>query len=139
MKASTTTVRSFMTRAPYTIEPWQKLARAHEIMRARRIRHLPVLDGGKLVGIVSQRDLALIESLPDVTPAEVPVEDAMVEEVFVVPPDAPLARVAASMASHRRGSAVVMEGDRIVGVFTATDACRALARVLAPPRRRRRA
>ena len=125
-------VRSYMTRAPQTVGPLSTLAQAHDLMRAHRIRHLPVLDGGKLVGIVSQRDLMLIESLPDVNPAEVPVEDAMTREVFVVPPTTPLAAVAAQMADYKRGSAVVMEGKRVAGVFTVTDACRALVRLLAP-------
>jgi acetoin utilization protein AcuB len=125
-------VRQFMTRAPHTIGPAQTLAQAHEIMREHRIRHLPVLNGGRLVGMVSQRDLALIETLPGVNPAEVPVEDAMTQEVLVVAPGTPLARVAAEMADLKRGSAVVMEAERVVGLFTVTDACRALARLLSP-------
>lgn len=111
------------------------LSEAHELMRALRIHHLPVLAGDKLVGIVSQRDLLLIESLPGVNPAEVPVEDAMTRDVFVVDSATPLAKVAAEMADRRRGSAVVMHGDRVVGVFTVTDACRVLARLLGPTRR----
>jgi acetoin utilization protein AcuB len=129
-------VRSYMTRAPRTIEPHRTLAEAHKVMRANRIRHLPVLEGGKLVGLVSQRDLAVIESLPDVDPADVPVEDAMTEDVFIVKPATPLARVAGDMAARKYGSAVVMQGPRVVGVFTVTDACRALADLLAPAARR---
>jgi acetoin utilization protein AcuB len=102
---------------------------AHEIMRAHRIRHLPVLDGGKLVGVVSQRDLALIESLPGVSAAEVPVADAMTTDVYVVGPRVPIRRVASEMADRKLGSAVVMAGADVVGVFTVTDACRALARL----------
>jgi acetoin utilization protein AcuB len=130
-----------MTRAPRTIGPAASLAEAHALMRALRIRHLPVLEDGKLVGMVSQRDLAVIESLPDVNPAEVPVEDAMTEDVFVVAPTTPLAQVATDMAERKRGSAVVMQGDRVVGVFTVTDACRALAELLerTPPRGHARA
>ena len=119
-----------MTRAPRTIRPRQTLAEAHRLMRRNLIRHLPVLDRGKLVGIVSQRDLALIESLPDVNPAEVPVEDAMVGPVYVVAPATPLAEVAGEMARRKLGAAVVAAAGRVVGVFTATDACRALARVM---------
>jgi acetoin utilization protein AcuB len=123
-------VRDFMTLLPHTIGPRQTLEDAHRVMRTHGIRHLPVLYGGKLVGVVSQRDLALIESLPDVQPKDVPVEDAMSTDLFVVAPDAPLAGVAAHMADHKLGSAVVVEQDRVIGLFTATDACRALARVL---------
>jgi acetoin utilization protein AcuB len=127
-----------MTPAPHTIAPLRTLTEAHDLMRTHRIRHLPVVADGKLVGIVSQRDLLLIESLPGVNPAEVPVEDAMTREVFVVDATTPLAKVTAEMADRRRGSVVVMQGERVVGVFTVTDACRVLARHLAPTRGRPR-
>src|SRR5262245_50968853 len=120
------TVRSYMTAAPRTIGPDQTLADAHALMRGHRIRHLPVIRDGMVVGIVTQRDLMLIESLPDVKPSEVPVEDAMTREVFVVAPRTPIAEVAATMAERRLGSAVVMDKNAVVGMFTVTDACRAL-------------
>jgi acetoin utilization protein AcuB len=126
-----------MTRAPLTLGADQTLATAHRLMREKRIRHLPVLRAGKLVGILSQRDLMLIETLPDVDPSTVPVEDAMTTEVFAVSPEASLATVARKMGKGRLGSAVVMEGNRVVGLFTATDACRTLAGLLSPPGRRR--
>jgi acetoin utilization protein AcuB len=122
-----TAVNDYMTRVPWTIRPHQTLQDAHRLMRSKRIRHLPVVHRGKLVGIVSQRDLMLIESLPDVDPTEVPVEDAMVANVFAVEPAADLAGVATRMADRKLGAAVVTERGRVVGVFTVTDACRALA------------
>jgi acetoin utilization protein AcuB len=131
-------VRDYMTRSPRTIRPGQTLAEAHRLMRRNQIRHLPVLARGKLVGIVSQRDLALIETLPDVDPTEVPVEDAMIGDVYVVAPGAPLGDVAGEMARRKLGAAVVASGDRVVGVFTATDACRALSRLMRPRRAGRR-
>jgi acetoin utilization protein AcuB len=132
-------VRDYMTSAPYSIGPDQMLTDAHALMRGHRIRHLPVLRRGKVVGIVTQRDLMLMETLPDVNPAEVPVEDAMSREVYVVSPQTPLAEVAREMAERRLGSAVVRDEGLVVGLFTVTDACRALAQLLssAPPRRRR--
>jgi len=132
-------VRDYMTPAPRTIRPRQTLAEAHRLMRRNQIRHLPVLDRGKLVGIVSQRDLALIESLPDVDPGEVPVEDAMVGEVYVVTPATPLGDVAGEMARRKLGAAVVADGRRVVGVFTATDACWALSQMVSAVRARRAA
>jgi acetoin utilization protein AcuB len=126
-----TRMRDYMTRAPLTIGADRTLTDAHALMRGHRVRHLPVLAAGALVGIVSQRDLMLIETLPGVDPSEVPVEDAMTREVFVVGSQAPLAAVAAAMAERKLGSAVVMDGERVVGVFTVTDACRALAVLLA--------
>jgi acetoin utilization protein AcuB len=128
------TMSGHMTKAVLTVGRRETLARAHEIMRAHRVRHLPVVERGKLVGMVSQRDLMLIETLPDVNPAEVPVEDAMTNDVFVVAPGDLLSDVADRMADRRLGSAVVMDDGQVVGVFTVTDACRTLADVLSRSR-----
>jgi CBS domain-containing protein len=77
----------YMTKHPWTIPKDARMSQAHELMRAHRIRHLPVLDGGKLSGIVSDRDLHLIETLPDSDPDEVTVAEAMTEDVYTVGPD----------------------------------------------------
>ncbi len=131
-------VRSYMTPAPHTIGPQQSLVEAHALMREHRIRHLPVLRDGRVVGIVTQRDLMVLETLPDVNPAEVPVEDAMSRDVFAVLPRTPLAKVATEMAERKFGCAVVLDGDRVIGMFTVTDACQALAHLMPQPRGRKR-
>lgn len=133
-KKPSSTVRSYMTPSPHTIGAEQSLDQAHALMRAHRVRHLPVLRGGSLVGIVSQRDLMLVESLPGVDAKEVPVEDAMTTDLYEVSPSTPVAEVANHMADHKLGSAIVANGDRVLGVFTVTDACRALAKLMAPRR-----
>jgi acetoin utilization protein AcuB len=123
-------VQKYMSHAPHTIGKEQTLAFAHKLMREHRIRHLPVLEGGRLVGLISQRDLALVESLKDVDPEAVTVEDAMSQQVYHVAPEAPLDEVAAEMAEHKYGSAVVMNNNKVVGMFTAVDAMAALADLL---------
>lgn len=124
-------VRKCMSSSPYTIGKEQTLSFAHQVMREHRIRHLPVLEAGKLVGIVSERDLHLIETLRDVNPSEVTVEDAMSQDVYTVSPDAPLDEVVREMAAHKYGSVVVVENDRVVGVFTTIDAMGCFAELLA--------
>lgn len=121
------TVDRYMTPAPQTIGKAQKLETAHEMMRRHDIRHLPVLDGGKLVGILSDRDLRLVEALKDVDPKLVPVEEAMSLEVFQVAPNAALETVVREMMRKKYGSAVVVDGEDVVGIFTAIDALEALA------------
>ena len=134
-----TTIRQYMTPSPHTIGAEQTLTVASELMRKHRIRHLPVLRGGSVVGILSQRDVALISGLPQVDPNEVPVEDAMSEELYTVGPETPLDEVAATMAAHKYGAALVLgESDRVVGVFTTVDALYALADG-APTKKRRAA
>ena len=124
------TVGAWMTPQPHTIGDDQSLADARERMHHWHVRHLPVLHGGHLVGVVSERDVSLVEALQGVDIAHVRVDEAMSAEPWTVTKDATLAAVAAAMAEQRIGTAIVVEGeDRVVGVFTTTDALRALARL----------
>ncbi len=123
-------VRKYMTTTPHTIGAEQAMSQAHKMMRSSRIRHLPVLHAGKLVGIVSDGDLHLIETLKDVDPEQVTVEDAMTQAPYTVGPDTPLDDVVKTMAEHKYGSAVVVDNDKVVGIFTTVDACRAFAELL---------
>ena len=128
------TVERFMTHCPHTIGHDQPLRAAHEMMRRYGIRHLPVLQGGKLVGVLSQRDLHFIEILSDIDLDTVPVSDAMSPETYAVGPRSSLRRVAAEMADHRYGSAIVVEKDRVIGILTTVDGMRALSMQLAERR-----
>jgi acetoin utilization protein AcuB len=96
-------------------------------MRKFEIRHLPVLHGGKLIGLLSLRDLHLVETLPNVDPELVRVEEAMTQDVYAVEPKTPLKQVVSEMAARKLGSAVVVEGSKVVGVFTTVDALDLLA------------
>jgi acetoin utilization protein AcuB len=122
-----------MTPAPYTIGRDQTLTAAHRMMRDHRVRHLPVLEGGKLVGVVTQRDLHLIETLRDVDPDATTVDEAMTMDVYVTDPATPLEEVAATMADHKYGSAIIIDRGKIAGVFTTVDALHALASILVDP------
>ena len=124
------TIRELMTPSPHTISADQQLATAHELMRHHGIRHLPVLAAGRIIGLVSERDILLVESLPRTDPTVTTVEDAMVEDVFTVPPDAPVGEVIETMIDRKLGSAIVCDGDHVAGVFTTVDALRALHRLL---------
>ncbi|HWB82319.1 MAG TPA: CBS domain-containing protein [Nannocystaceae bacterium] len=127
-------VREFMTTCPHTIEGNAMLSVAREKMIALKARHLPVVFDGRLIGILSDRDVELCESLLVDTPerSDLPtVKEAMTDMVFTCGPDAHLHAVATAMAEQRIGSAVIVDPDhptKIVGVFTTTDALRALAK-----------
>jgi acetoin utilization protein AcuB len=120
-----------MTHNPHTIGREQTLEVAHRVMREHRVRHLPVLEGGKLVGLVSLRDLHLIETLRDVDPAATTVDEAMTMDVYVAAPSTPLAEAVSVMAENKYGSVVVVDKAKIVGVFTTIDALNALTQLLA--------
>jgi acetoin utilization protein AcuB len=123
-------IENFMTGSVHTIGTKSPLTEAHRLMNNHAIRHLPVLEGGRLVGMLSQRDLHLIETLKDVVPKEVLVEEAMSQDAYTVAPEAPLEDVAREMALHKYGSAVIVRGREVLGIFTTTDALRALDTVL---------
>jgi acetoin utilization protein AcuB len=124
------TVGRFMTPSPHVVTRGKTLAQAHQAMREKGIRHLPVVEGGRLVGLVSQRDLYLLETLKGVDVARETIEEAMTADPIAVPPDAPLEEVAEAMAARKHGSAVVVDRGAVVGIFTTTDALRALVSVL---------
>ncbi len=132
------TIRAFMTAAPQTIGADQPLAEAAERMRLHGFRHLPVLDGGRLVGILSARDVALVGALPAVDLARVVVSEAMTAAPHVISPDSSLEWAAAEMAQHKLGSMIVVEHEKVVGILTTIDALRALSELLSRARRRRR-
>ena len=123
-------ISRYMTNQPWTIERFASLAKAHALMREHHLRHLPVLHNGELVGIVSVGDMHLLETIGDISLDDVPVDEAMSEHPFVVTSDMPLDEVAEIMASKKYGSAIVMGRDGVEGIFTTTDACRALASIL---------
>lgn len=123
-------VRKFMSTTPFTIEAGQTMSQAHALMSQQQIRHLPVLADGKLVGIITQSELHLIESVSAIDPTQVRVDAVMTRDVYVVTPDAPLAEVVEEMARHKFGSAIVVDHHAVVGVFTVVDACQALAELM---------
>jgi acetoin utilization protein AcuB len=125
------TVRQYMTPSPCTVARNQPVTIAHRMMREHGIRHLPVMDGDQVVGILSERDILLVESLPGVNPTDMRVEEAMAPDPYEVTPEAPLAEVVATLLERRIGSAIVVDDGRVAGVFTTVDALRALAELLA--------
>lgn len=126
-------ISRYMTALPLTIGRTLSLALARQQMNRLSIRHLPVLDGGKLVGVLSLRDIELIESLPGVSADNAAVEEAMSQDVLTVAPSDELPEVARRMADRKYGSAVVLEGDQVIGIFTTIDALRAIGELAAPP------
>jgi len=122
------TVRRYMTPSPHTIGADQPLATAERIMREHHIRHLPVLHGGRLAGIVSQSDLRVVEALDGAE--QLAVEEAMTPDPYTITPDSSLEWVATEMAERKFGSVVVVDHEHVVGVLTTVDALRALQDLL---------
>ena len=125
---STSTVSDFMTKTPLTVVSSATVAEAAQLMNARHVRHLPVVSGeGNVVGLLSERDVALLSGLDGLDPSAMIVAVAMAKQPYTVAPNTPIADVATAMAEHKYGSCIVVDGKKVVGVFTTVDACRGLA------------
>jgi acetoin utilization protein AcuB len=121
------TIAKFMTRTPFSIEPSQPLEEARKLMGRHEIRHLPVLSGGRIVGLLSERDLTYIRTLPGVGP-DLKVKDAMVYDPVLVSETDALKDVARKMADMHIGSVLVCDHhNKLAGIFTYTDALKVLA------------
>ncbi len=119
-------IAEYMTALPHTVGSEQTITFAQTLMRKYEIRHLPVLHGGELHGIVSDRDLGMIAGLNEVDPDSTTVEEAMTQEAYTVSKDTPLFDVLQEMLEHKYGSAVIVEGVKIIGIFTTHDSLQLL-------------
>jgi acetoin utilization protein AcuB len=125
------TVGEHMTRAPRAIDGRSSVAEARETMEALGVHHLPVIDGGRLAGVVTERDLDRLRvAKPLVDPEVLAVFQAMSPDPLAVAPGESLAAVVARMVERAVDSAVVLDGGAIRGIFTSTDALRLLAALL---------
>ncbi|MFO0651414.1 MAG: CBS domain-containing protein [Polyangiales bacterium] len=124
------TVDRYMTTTPVTISVGDTLAHAQKVMQEGRFRHLPVLDGDLLAGLLTERDVQLIASLDGADLRMLTASDAMTTTPWSVAPDASLDAVVSEMAENKYGSALVVDNGRVVGIFTAIDALEAFAELL---------
>lgn len=126
-------VRSRMSSHVLTVTPTSTIADALTLARAERIRHLPVVDAGRLVGIVTERDLrsAVPAAWADAdeyrkTIASKIVRDAMTAAVITATPTTPVEEASKMMHENRIGCLPVIDGQELVGIITETDLLRAL-------------
>lgn len=123
------TVKRFMTREPYSLASTEPLARARELMHKHCVRHLPVIDGGRLVGIIADRDVAVVGAVPGIDLARVEVSRIMASPLDVWG-ETPIDEVSDLMSERKRDCVVVRGGHGVEGIFTATDALRALTEIV---------
>lgn len=120
------TVGDFMTYTPCTADEGLSLVDAQDRMNANNIRHLLVTRNDHLVGLLSSRDITFALSLPGVKPEKLTVFHAMTTAPFTCGPKAALAEVCKEMEQHRYGCAVIVDDGLVTGIFTTTDALRAV-------------
>ena len=125
-------VGAVMTSFPYFVDSDDPLGRLEKMMDDRGIRHLPVKEKGKLVGIVSERDLhhRLPRNAPPEAKSQLRARDVMVADPYVVNFNTPLSEVVAQMGLRHIGSAIVTRRGKLAGILSATDVCRIFAEYL---------
>ncbi len=119
-------IRRWMTKDPVTIAPDEMLAEARRKLDNGNFRRLPVVEKGRLVGIITDRDLRRHASRLEYTR----VDAVMVSPVITVAPDMLLDQAANLLVKHKVGGLPVMEGGKLVGIITAIDMLRAFGEML---------
>jgi len=131
-------VREIMANNPIALSQNEYLDLAKDIMTLSRIRHFPVVDGGKLVGVVSQRDLfraslGSVMQYGERTQNEflrtILVKEIMSHPPVTISPEAPIKEAAHLMIDRKIGCLPVMEAEKLVGLITETDLLKELLEV----------
>ena len=115
---------SVMTPFPYSAEMDDLLGKARQMMDEHGIRHLPVKDGGKLVGVISEHDTRGRDT------ESLHIRDVCEPRVYIVRTREPLDRVLVHMVENHLEAALVVKDDRLAGIFTLTDAAGQFAELL---------
>ena len=123
------TLKAAMTPFPYSVPPEASLDEATEVMREHEVRHLPVVEDHRIVGIVTRHDIEAARSLGRKS-KRLRVEDCRESDVYVVDLNEPIDSVLLTMAERRIDSAIVTRQGRLAGVFTAVDACHSFGEYL---------
>jgi len=124
-------VEQRMTANPITITSQATIADASELMRVHKFRRLPVVDGGKLVGLVTDRDLRAVSPSPATTLsifelnyllAKIQIKDIMQKKVITIQSAATVEEAAILLYNHRIGGLVVVDAQgAVAGIITETD------------------
>lgn len=124
-------VDEYTSPSPITVDLNASLEEAYKLMTENGIRHLPVMDGRKVVGIVSERDL--MANYGKAWSDLMRVRNIMNPSILVAHQNDDLGEVAFRLSSEKKGSAIILdENDELYGIFTTTDALNALVEILLP-------
>ncbi len=122
-------VEEFTSPSPLTVSENENLEGIRKLMRDNGIRHIPVVRGKELVGIISDRDVKLATTFNQSTTLK--ASDIMTPDPYTVSPETSLDEVAFEMSAHKYGCAIVQdEQGEVVGVFTSTDALNAIIEIV---------
>ena len=123
-------ITDVMTGQPITVDVSQSVSEAETQMANLGCRHLPVMKGEELVGVVSDRDMSLALRLTGSSPTEMKVQDVYVEFPYRADIDDPLEKILNDMVELQISSTLVTQNEKLVGIVTTTDICRAFQRCI---------
>lgn len=125
-------VRSFMSCPVVTLPSTTRAIDALEFMQARKIRRIPVMEAGRLTGILTMGDLQAVLGLQEhsVRRASTLLGDIMTRRVHTVGPEDPVERAARVMLDHEVSGLPVLSGDAVVGIITESDIFLAFTRIM---------
>ena len=125
-------VGSVMTPFPHFVNSDDPVSAIERLMAEHDIRHIPVQEDGRVVGIVSQHDLShfINRLVPETDKDRIRARDVMLDEPYTAAFDTPLDTVALDMAERHIGSAIVLHHEKLAGILSAADICRILAEIL---------
>lgn len=120
----------YMTTSPLTINSELDLQYAKNFMKEHRIRHLPVLEHDKIVGIISETDINFLQGFRGVSLKDQKIQDAMTTDVCIFEANAHLDEVCEKMIHNKIGSVLIQDNNKLVGIFTWIDALGAMSQLL---------
>ncbi len=122
-------IQKFMSYLPKAVDAGMSIKAASDLMKESDFRHLPVEKNGQLYGLLSDRDIKSVLSFAGTDAEKIKVGDVCEDQPFTVTPTSALDEVAAIMAEKKVGSALVVDNKHLVGIFTITDALKALTEI----------
>ena len=127
------TVAEIMTSHPVTVEPDNSVAMAIRLMRRGELRRLPVVEDGKLIGMLTSGDVRRITGLTSVMHDQsqdnflwyhIPIANIMTRNPISLSPDTPISEAARLLVEHKIGGIPVLTDGKLVGIITTTDLLR---------------
>ena len=137
----TSRVRDYMTPEPQTLGIEHSLLDAVLLLRRSNLRHIPITEDGRLVGLLSDRDVAraapsmltpLLQEEYNSVFEDTPLGKVMTRNPLAISPDAPLAEAVDLLYGNRLGCLLVLEGEKLIGIITVSDMLRALHDLISP-------